>query len=357
MNIRRAFTLIELLVVIAIIAILIGLLLPAVQKVREAAARAKCQNNLKQMGLAAHGYESANGVLPPGYLGGTPVNNPAVPDYLDFNQYMGLHVFLLAYIEQDNLYRQLQSARGANWDIDLNRSNLSPNPRPRIWFKDGLLVQQVAQAEVSVFRCPSATSSAVVRAITLNIQSHDAYGNISYSHLTGSSAPNDVLRPGGTNYLGVAGLGQGLTSHWLPYLGTFANRSRVTLLGITDGTSNTIFLGESSGQRFLTILPKTNDNDLISYPRTEHSWITSGSITTDLGLGNGSDASYYQFSSHHSGIVQFATADGAVRILRTADTIQKAALNGTGGSAGWWALQSFAGRADGQIVNTALLSD
>src|SRR5262245_12658360 len=112
-HLRSAFTLIELLVVIAIIAVLLGLLLPAVQKVREAANRIRCANNLKQLGLAAHSYDAAHGKLPPGYLGPLPNRHrdPAfdVSQELPRIQIVGVLVFLLPYLEQDNIARQMKS--------------------------------------------------------------------------------------------------------------------------------------------------------------------------------------------------------------------------------------------------------
>src|SRR4051812_42758187 len=105
---RAGFTLIELLVVIAIIAILIGLLLPAVQKVRDAAARMECTNNLKEIGLGCLNYEGIYKKLPPGALGPDPTNNnPATnPNFFAY-PHVGVLASLLPYVEQDNIYKQL----------------------------------------------------------------------------------------------------------------------------------------------------------------------------------------------------------------------------------------------------------
>src|SRR5207248_3867677 len=100
---RSAFTLIELLVVIAIIAVLIGMLLPAIQKVREAANRAKCQNNLKQIGLGLHNYHDVNGRFPFGTGPDYTKTVPSCPVYLRWSP----HSQLLPYVEQQNLYNSI----------------------------------------------------------------------------------------------------------------------------------------------------------------------------------------------------------------------------------------------------------
>src|SRR5271154_5389686 len=128
---RSGFTLIELLVVIAIIAILIALLVPAVQKVRDAAARTQCTNNLKQIGLALHSYHGVYKQFPAGYIDGN--TDPASTPDNDVGPGWGWASFLLPYLEQDNLYRQIDFTQGVGIGVNA----------------------QVSQTPLTIYQCPS----------------------------------------------------------------------------------------------------------------------------------------------------------------------------------------------------------
>jgi len=218
---RSAFTLIELLVVIAIIAILIGLLLPAVQKVRSAAARVKCQNNLKQWGLALHSYHDANNKFPPALDSAQrPYKNPA--GFLPYWSWMAVS---LAYIEQDNMYRQADTwAHG--WTPAAGQSYGSP-PDPYRWWPWG-----------DFWDSPQTPANPVL-GIPLKLAQCPA------------DSRGDLILPGATaglngtvaftGYLGVSGI-QGDASG--DRNGILSYNRTVKMADITDGTSNTLLVGE-----------------------------------------------------------------------------------------------------------------
>ena len=196
---RRAFTLIELLVVIAIIAVLIGLLVPAVQKVREAAARTQCRNNLKQIGLALHNYHDRNKRLPPGYVSAVAADNS------DLGPGWGWAAQILPDLEQAPLLRQI------NFTADIGAT---VNAAPRV-------------VSLPIFLCPSDNGPPTFTASGTNATI--AFGN--YVGMFGTDEITDD--PGAGN-------------------GIFYRNSKVRLTDITDGTSNTLMVGERSSNLALS---------------------------------------------------------------------------------------------------------
>lgn len=273
---HQGFTLIELLVVIAIIAILIGLLLPAVQKVRDAMIRAECQNNLKQIGLALHSYHDSNRVFPPGF-GPTPGNN---------NRGWGWGTHILPYIEQDNLFKT----------IDIG-NNIHPATLTQT------TTGHILQTKVNVFLCPANMADLIN-------SDRGWFGTSSYAGFLGWH-----LFPGES----ATAINENLKGN-----GILFARSRVPMGDIPDGTSNTALVGERARGKVGTMTYNAG-----IWSGNYGGWtctirhIDPNSQGVDVFFGT----SVWSFSSMHSGGFNVVLADGSVRFLpQSTDVSVQAAL-------------------------------
>ena len=280
---RQAFTLIELLVVIAIIGILIALLLPAVQKVREAANRIKCQNNLRQVGLAAHNFESTNGYLPPRKgtvtVNGLVGSNDASPQAL-----------LLPYIEQSNKYNQFDFNH-KTWN-DGYLTDPAGNQVPGT--STVLRINLAARSQdIAIYLCPSDQSTTRRPAdwVDNGDNNADQYpeGRLNYVGCIGATSslePTSLVQPpihGGPN-----------DATWARGAGVFAMTwsgemlKGIPLSGITDGTSNTAMFSEvvRTTDTWPHVSGIRTNTDIILHDVVDRTYDTDGRVADSCATGN-----------------------------------------------------------------------
>ncbi len=292
---RRGFTLVELLVVVAIIGILVGLLLPAVQTAREAARRMQCSNNLKQMGLALHNYESAHRTFPPGFIsrvtgpwpggGNTPIPE-AGPGW-------SLWAMILPQIEQGNLHSSIQFHRPIS-----DASN-----------------QLARSTRVKEYRCPSDAWDEPVRVWPTSLAVNDLAPS-SYVACLGGGNPANAPR-----YTAIY--------EEQPFNGMFHRNVAIRHSDITDGTSNTIGLGERASMfapnGWAGVIPTAST---VFSPRVAHSRgqavgdtirpaITMATVHVRTGGPNAANGSPGGFWSPHTGGALFLLMDGSTHTIST----------------------------------------
>lgn len=337
MHKRAGFTLVELLVVIAIIGILIAMLLPAVQAVREAARRTQCVNNIRQIALATMSYESANMRLPPGLLE-EPLSSQAnlrnglsSDEVLMRQQRLSILAHLLPFIEANNV-------------ADLIEPSLSPDRLGNdgtgvgLWVNfneaGGRSTRFASQFQIPSFECPSDqldTSDSLLSIST--VERDGGPGDIQLGGDRLVATDNDEFgeRIGATNYVGVGGpVGDVVTNGvWASFEGIFGNRSKTTFGSISDGTSNTLLFGEvlSLETRWL------GTENAISY-----SWMGNAVLPMNYwSIQTNDQRKLHAFRSNHPGTVQFASADGSVHSISENTDLTT--------------MQNLSGRSDGTVVS------